>query len=350
MRLHPAILALLIALPGPAQAAAPLPPGRQHCLTIEGENTITFRPEAGLPPFAVDYKARIEYIVDARLGKDPKPGADDATAQDDGPTRDEPPAKKTPAPAKKASPKAARGKAKAEDPAAKVTGAVDLSLHSSEMRFRQKGETVLESKLSRSKFQGRLQPDAPVLSVAAKDAPPRLQEILKWYDAVAASLLLNADFRVVGRKYRSEGPQRALIETILSIHTPIPRDAVSWESPTQLAMGHGQTAKGTLRFERDSRTTGPGPEPFKVKVSGVLKAEGVVAGNLVKDGTYTVQGEQTYDPKGREWLAARWSVAVSNELANEAGLVVAQARGTMIVESRPAEAPPSPTSGGLPKL
>ena len=41
-----------------------------------------------------------------------------------------------------------------------------------------------------------------------------------------------------------------MIETILSIHTPIPRDVNSWEAPTQLAMGHGQTAKGMLRFEK----------------------------------------------------------------------------------------------------
>ena len=73
---------------------------------------------------------------------------------------------------------------------------------------------------------------------------------------------------------------------------------------------------------------------MKVKVSGVLKAEGVVAGNLIKDGTYTVTGEQLYEPSSREWKSARWSVVVDNELANPAGVVVARAKGNMLVESR----------------
>jgi hypothetical protein len=92
-------------------------------------------------------------------------------------------------------------------------------------------------------------------------------------------------------------------------------------------------------------------EAITVKVSGLLKGEGVVAGNLIKDGNYTVTGEQTYDPHTREWTWSRWSVAVNNELANQAGLTVAQARGTMIVESRALDASSPPASSSAePKL
>ena len=73
---------------------------------------------------------------------------------------------------------------------------------------------------------------------------------------------------------------------------------------------------------------------MRVKVSGVLKAEGAIVGNFIKDGRYTVSGEQHYDPKSREWKKAKWSVDVANDLANAAGVTVAHAKGKMVVESK----------------
>src|SRR6185437_4090806 len=117
-------------------------------------------------------------------------------------------------------------------------------------------------------------------------------------------------------------------------HTPIPRDVASWEAPTQLAMGHGQTAKGILRFEKTKERAADSGGLINVKVSGVLKAEGAIVGNLIKDGTYTMTGEQSYDPRSREWKSARWSVAVKSELANAAGITLAHAQGNMLVQTR----------------
>jgi hypothetical protein len=246
----------------------------------------------------------------------------------------------------------ARSKAKkAENPASKATGAVDFSLHSSQISIRQGGQPILETKVTRSRFQGRLQPDSPIMSVTANDAPPMLQDILKRFDIIAASMSIDDDYKVINRRFRFEGSQRPVTETIVSIHAPIPKGVDTWEAPTQLAMGHGQTAKGLLRFEKDKASAAKPGEPVKVKVSGVLKAEGVVAGRFIKEGTYTVTGEQTYDTHTNEWTSSRWSVAVANELANQAGLTVAHARGTMIVQSRALDGAGAPTGDvNVPKL
>jgi hypothetical protein len=334
---------LLVAMASAWALAAPLPPGRQHRLSIEGENTVTFLARSGLDPVKFDYKLKVEYIVDTRYGKETKPSTDDKDA--------EPPTEEV-AVKKAVVKKGSRAKTKAaETSASKVSGAIDLSLHSFERSYRQNGQSILETKASRARFQGRVQPDAPVFNVSLKDAPPPMQEILKNFDVVTASLLLNDDLKVVDRKYRSDGPQRAMIETLLSIHTPIPKGVDSWESPTQLVMGYGQTARGKLRFEKDKLGTGKSSDIVKVKVSGVLKAEGVVAGNFIKDGTYTVTGEQIFDSHTHEWTSARWSVAVANELANQAGLTVAQAKGTMTVESRAVVGGGTPTiEEATPKL
>ena len=325
MRPRTAARWLLMAVPvivaaGAKPGANSLPPGRQHLLTIEGDNTITFVPQANLTPFKIDYRARIEYIVDTRIGEEALARTENAVKKKT--------ARKTAAPSVKAKRK------DASSLAAKVDGVVDVSLHSSKMRFRQKGQTVMERRMSRSRFQDRSQPDAPVVSISFNEAPPRVQEILKSFDTPAASILLDESSNVIDRKFRIDGPLRAVVETLLSIHTPIPRDVAYWEAPTQLAMGHGQTAKGPLRFEKVKESLDKTAGLVKVKVSGVLKAEGVVVGNFIKDGTYTVTGEQTYDPRSREWKSARWSVAVNNELANAGGQTVAHAQGTMLVESK----------------
>jgi hypothetical protein len=306
-----------------APGAGSLPPGRQHLLTIEGDNTVAFVPQAGLDPVKIDYQARVEYLVNTRTGEEA------AAAR-----------KKT---ARKTAGTSAKAKRKGnDDHAPTIAAVVDVSLHSTESRFRQNGRPVVESRASRSRFQGRLQPDAPVLSVSSNEAPPLLQELLKSFDTSAATMLVDDSSKVVERKVRFEGPLRALSETLLSIHTPIPRDVAFWEAPTQLAMGHGQTARGTLRFEKDKQSVAATGGLVTVKVSGVLKAEGAVVGKLIKDGTYTVTGEQAYDPRSREWRSARWSVAVDNELASPGGLTVARAKGTMLVQSKAlGDVPPS---------
>jgi len=317
--------AILAAGAGPGDR--PRLPGRPHLLTIEGENTVTFVPQAGLNPHHIEYRARVEYLVNIRSSGDANAGTESDVKNSTGP--------KT-----AAAPSAIKPK-KGSKAAQKIAGAVDIALHSTEMRLRQNDQVVLESRISRARFQGRLQPDAPVLTVSYKEAPPALELLLKKFDTPAASVLLDDRARVVRRVVRLDGPLHAIVETLLSIHTPIPKDMAFWEAPTQLAMGHGQTANGILRFEKDKESVAKTGGLVKVRVAGKLRAEGAVVGNLIKNGIYTVTGDQEYDPRTREWKSARWSVAINNELANAAGLTVAQAQGHMVVESNALDSAPS---------
>jgi hypothetical protein len=334
MRTRTAALYLLIPATGilaagPKPEAGSLPPGRQYRLTIEGDNTVTFLPQVGLDPLRIDYLARVEYLVNtrSRIGE--------SEAKGEGALK------------KKAGRKVAgavnKGKKKdGGNVASKAASAVDVAIHASEMTFRQAGQVMVESRISRVRFQGRIRPDAPIVNVSYRDAPPLLQELLRTFDTTAASVLLDDRSHVLARRIRSEGPLHAVIETLLSIHTPIPSDVGAWEAPTQLAMGHGQTAKGILRFEKSKDRAADGGGLIQVKVSGVLKAEGAVVGNFIKDGTYTVTGEQSYDPRSRQWKSARWSVVVASELANAAGFTLAHAGGNMVVQTRSLDDAPPP--------
>ena len=306
---------------GSEQEKAPPSKPRQHLLTIEGENNVTFVPAAGLEPATVEYRARIEYLVKTRSGQEVEAETKAASK------------KKTRGKLARTAKKSKKADADDEPPPT-VASAVDIAIHAAEMDFLQNGETVVQSRMTRAGFQGRLMPDTPVLTVDFRNAPPPFQDLLKRFDVTAASVLLDDRARVLSRQVRLQGPLHAITETLLSIHTPIPTDAAFWEAPTQLAMGHNQTAKGVLRFEKfKSSSTLPGGL-VQVKVSGVLKAEGAIVGNYIKDGRYVVTGEQHYDPKSREWRNAHWSVDVTSDLANAGGVTVAHAKGKMVVDSK----------------
>src|SRR5437763_2096896 len=73
MRLRTATWSLFIPVSviiaaGAKPGARSLPPGRPHLLTIEGENTVSFVPQVGLGPYQIDYRARVEYLVNTRGG------------------------------------------------------------------------------------------------------------------------------------------------------------------------------------------------------------------------------------------------------------------------------------------
>jgi len=311
-------------------ADAALPPGRPYVLTIKGDNTVTFVPETGLAPLPIDYKASVEYLVNSRRIE---PGSTKGAAA------------RKPA-GRRRSGGAGRVPKKSDDDAPRAAAAVDIAIHSAEITFRQNEQVVVQSRVSRARFQGRFLPGAPILSVSYYQAPPALQEVLKTFDTTAASILIDDRANVVARRVRGEGPLHAIIETLLSIHTPIPTDVAFWEAPTQLAMGHGQTARGTLRFEKEKAKVAETGGLVKVKVSGILEAEGAIVGRLIKDGTYAVTGEQSYDPGSREWTSGRWTVEIQTELANQ-GVTVAHARGKMVVETRALEvAKPARGDGG----
>ncbi len=324
-----------------AATAAALPPGRPHVLTIKGNSTVTFVPETGMDPLPIDYKASIEYLVNPR----------DLTTV----AKDE---AKSKTKAARRSTRAAdrRRRAEADDDRPKAAGVVEIALHSAEITLRQRQQVVVQTRIRRSRFEGRLLPDAPILTVTYNESPPALRALLDRFDTAAAALALDQQGRVIDRRTRFDGPLHPVVETLMAIHTPIPSDADAWNVPAQLAMGYGQSAQGTLRFEKvkaspdtavaASSGTAPNNAPIKVKVTGALKAEGAIVGNLIKGGTYKVTGEQVYDPATRDWQSARWTVEIETELAAQ-GATIAHAKGKMIVESRALE---SPSAGRDPQL
>ena len=304
-----------------AGEGAPVKP-RQHVLTIEGENNVTFAPAAGLNPYKVEYRARIEYLVKTRTGQELEADSKHDQQEED-PEQGR---------------RGRRRRSRRQTPTTSRRPPSPPRLISRSMPPRwtscRTARRWCSRRISRARFQGRFMPDAPVLSVAYREAPPMLQDLLKRFDVTAASVLLDDRARVLSDRFGSRArctrsPRRSCRFTRRFPPTP-----PSGKPPLSSRWATIKPPRECSGFEKDKASAALPGGLVRVKVSGVLKAEGAIVGNLIKDGRYTVTGEQHYDPKSREWKKASWSVDVANDLANAAGVTVAHAKGKMMVDSK----------------
>jgi len=311
-------LSAVVVAAGAKPATAPPPAGDPYDLTMTGNLLVNFNPELGRPALKVDYEIRVEYLVRQETAEE----AEAAKVE-----------KKAPAKRPKKN-------------AVKVDRTIALTLHTFRLTSRQNGEVVYESKLSRQRYQMRPSAGAAVQSLPFSQAPPALQDLLRKFDATTGVLQVDDRGLAVGRKVLIEGALTPVLETALSVHTPIPKDLAYWESPTRLPMAPGQTARGILRFEKEKApAAAPAGGPIRVRVSGTLQGEGTIAQNLIKNANYAVTGDQKYDPATRSWTSARWTVQVRNDLATPAGVAVAHAEGTMTLLAEPHKSTPATDPG-----
>jgi hypothetical protein len=167
--------------------------------------------------------------------------------------------------------------------------------------------------MSRAGLREKARPGAKAVETPYDQAGPGLQEHLRTYGTPLVTRSLDAHGHETGRtilvESRTAPVQVGLADTILSVHAPFPDDLDRWEAPGRIAMGLGRSAEGTLRFEKVEK---PGPDgTVRVAVSGTLKVEGVLGPGKVKNGVYTVKGEQTFDLPTKGWRSARWTVDVA---------------------------------------
>ncbi len=195
----------------------------------------------------------------------------------------------------------------------------EISIHSEAMTEKQKGQLVQQTLMSRNLFRGSPARGVPATEILFDNAPLPLQQALLSYDTPILLITHDATGKETARKSLARGQLRQhlteLAETILSIHAPFPESEATWNVPAKLALATGNAATGILTFEKAGPPSAA-TAPVKVKVSGELNAAGTIGQAKVKNGRYVIQGEQTYDPIGNAWKAARWQIALTMELTD----------------------------------
>ena len=210
---------------------------------------------------------------------------------------------------------------------------LDVLLHSVSLLIKRNGRVSQKSALSRKLFREMPQPGADTVDVPYEKGPAPLRAMLQGFDVPIVSLTLDANGRELGRKARIENEEvkglMSMTDSIISLHGPFATDAASWESPVILSAGQGQSAKGTLRYEKVGE---PDEGVVTVRVSGELPFTGTIAQAQLKNGRYLVSGEQLYDSSAQEWKSGKWTVTIGGQMVNPSNdKLVGTIKGTLIL-------------------
>ena len=118
-----------------------------------------------------------------------------------------------------------------------------------------------------------------------------------------------------------------IIANALLFHPPFLQDQNEWQAQTEVSMGNGGYATGRLSYTK----TGGAKIGQTVKVSGTLTNESFKKPGTpvtIKNASYVVRGEQTYDPSQQAWVSGEIAIDVSFQLAAN-DRIVSSAKGTI---------------------
>lgn len=107
-----------------------------------------------------------------------------------------------------------------------------------------------------------------------------------------------------------------LIANARLFHVPFSPTKQRWTAPADINAGSGCLVHGELSYEKSK---GAKDMPVRVKVAGMLsrKEFNLPGGITMKNIRYQVRGEQTYDPKAREWVAGKLEVVSEFDLSRQ---------------------------------
>jgi hypothetical protein len=171
---------------------------------------------------------------------------------------------------------------------------------------------------------------------------PRALALVDEFESPLAVITLDAEGAEVSRVMKvKEGflVDNKVLESSRIFHPRFAKAQNAWDVPALFPVGEKQVARGTLHYAKQS-------EPRKgglvgVDVSGDLAVTGKMGKAETKKGTYTVKGEQTYDPALGQWVAGRLEVAMEFEAVQPDGTVIKGGGPVIMLMNRvdPSDAP-----------
>lgn len=167
--------------------------------------------------------------------------------------------------------------------------------------------------------------------VKAEDGPPQLKRLLTdSFGSPLCKLEVDATGKELKRTIVAGPGAKQLIDSGMIANTTLfhpwyATDQDEWEAPMEISAGF-TIVSGKVKY-----TKIPGGKGSQAtKVAGTLPLDGVKGpgGLLIKNGKYTVTGEQTYDPTRGEWIDGKLTMEVSFKL-HEGDKPIGSASGTM---------------------
>jgi hypothetical protein len=172
--------------------------------------------------------------------------------------------------------------------------------------------------------------------------PPAVQTKLQdYFGGPVYQLQVDEHGRAVQRTFVGNAGSRELLDngliaTAVTLHPPFLADKAEWQADGEFSLGSDNVVRGPLTYKKAGAAQGLDT----VKVSGTLtrpRARRSGEALAFKDARYVISGEQTYDPKLREWVAGKLTLdySVQSVEAGQEGTT----KGTMTItlERQPAK-------------
>ena len=206
-----------------------------------------------------------------------------------------------------------------------------LVYESVEVKTNIDGKPLMDSTMSRAKMVNVQGGKTDEVSYDA--APDALKKMLRdSFDVPVYKLQVDQNTKELKRTVvAGEGAKdliaNGLVANALLFHPPFYRDQEKWTADSEVTMGNGGFARGRLQYQKVSS----GPAGIVFKVSGTLANESFQMPPVtIKNATYVVNGEETYDPRQREWVAGKMTMDITYKLwANNQD--VGGTSGTMVL-------------------
>lgn len=208
-----------------------------------------------------------------------------------------------------------------------------LALDSLQVKATGNGKTMIDSFMSREKFVNSTEGGTD--EIMAESAPAELKEMLvDSFGETVCKLEVDSDLKEIKREVTAKGGAKTLIDqgmiaNGILFHPPHYQNKNEWNSPAEISMGNGGYVTGDLTYEKTEESDGV----KRYSVTGTLTNPGLKLPGKpieIKNATYVVKGEQSFDMGKNEWQKGRWVIDVSYDL-NSGGKVVAETTGEMII-------------------
>ncbi len=192
---------------------------------------------------------------------------------------------------------------------ARTKDGVDVGVDRFGFRVLNGNQEIDQLEVSRTRLTSR-RIDRP-LDVTRSAAGPGLLAVFEQFDPPLLSIKLDSSGGETSRKTKDElGPLLGarMVDLTRLFHPRFPAEESKWEAPIVLPFGRGQHGTGALRYAKKGEPDKDGK--ITVDVTGFLKVTGTHDVAEIKRGEYKVAGTQVYDPKLREWVSGKLTVAV----------------------------------------
>lgn len=152
--------------------------------------------------------------------------------------------------------------------------------------------------------------DQKAMSAAQRKLADGLFEAPLW------KLETDPDGRVTRREFLPEDPvvarlAKGMLSNVRLFHPPFPAAADRWEADNEVLVETDKVARGKLAYAKRKPVAGDGR--VTVRASGALEYRGDAGADAFTTMTvrYAVGGEQTYDPKLRDWVSGDLTIKVT---------------------------------------